>query len=188
MKKSFNIVMAICAVMILIGCDNSKTYTDRLNDERKAINRLINREDFKIIPYPEDGVFGEKEFAHLSNGVYFNIVDSGNGNRAVPGSTIVLSRFKGEILLVNADTTYLIDIFDGHNHPLEFTYGGSYNRETDSNGYGSMLYGEGFATPLSYVGDSAIVKLIVPFRVGGSGQTSDYIPVYYSRVRYIFEK
>ena len=180
--------MIVCFITILMGCSNSKTYTDRLNDERKAINSLINREGFSIISYPKDGVFAENEFAILPNGVYINVIDSGNGNRAIPGSTVILSRFSGDVLRVDKDTIlYSFDTFAGNLYPLAFLYGT--NRLLDSDdGYSNEIFSDGFRSALAHVGDSSIVKLIVPFRAGSITQSSGYMPIYFSRIRYTFEK
>lgn len=52
--------------------------------------------------------------------------------------------------------------------------------------------GSGFASAMDYVGDSSVVSMIVPFRVGSSYQYGSsspaYMPIYYERVRFIFEK
>ena len=47
---------------------------------------------------------------------------------------------------------------------------------------------EGLASGLEYVGDSSYVKLIVPFKVSSSDFMSQGEPLYYTKVRYIFQK
>ena len=79
MKKGFYILMILCAALMVVSCDKTKSYTERLKDERKAIDRLIDHEGFKILKnYPSDGVFKENEFVKLDNDVYLNVIDSGN--------------------------------------------------------------------------------------------------------------
>ncbi|WP_369683044.1 DUF4827 family protein [Parabacteroides sp. AM58-2XD] len=34
---------------MVVSCDKTKSYTERLKDERKAIDRLIDHEGFKIL-------------------------------------------------------------------------------------------------------------------------------------------
>ena len=57
MKKGFCILMILCAALMVVSCDKTKSYTEHLKDERKAIDRLIDHEGFKILKhYPSDGV------------------------------------------------------------------------------------------------------------------------------------
>lgn len=94
MKRGFYILMILCAALMVVSCDKTKSYTEHLKDERKAIERLIDREGFKVLKnYPSDGVFKENEFVKLENDVYLNVIDSGNGNRAVLGQTKAFCRF-----------------------------------------------------------------------------------------------
>ena len=57
MKKGFNILLILCATLVAISCSKTKSYTDMLKDEKKAINRLIDENDFEILKdFPEDSV------------------------------------------------------------------------------------------------------------------------------------
>lgn len=196
MKKGFYILMILCAALMVVSCDKTKSYTERLKDERKAIDRLIDHEGFKILKnYPSDGVFKENEFVKLDNDVYLNVIDSGNGNRATLGTTRVLCRFIANNIL-DTDTAQMIvdNLSSRYNNiwgfPTEFVFGynvySGENRSYDPD----MFVGEGLATALYHVGEGAEVKLIVPFKrmaPGGYFQ-SKYIPVYFSKVKYTFEK
>ncbi len=86
----------------------------------------------------------------------------------------------------DADTTYAFDSFTGAVHPGEFTYGNfSMTGERDETYY---YLSEGLGVPLSLLRDSCEVKMIVPFQLGSYFSQENYMPVYYERVRYIFEK
>ncbi len=193
MKKGFCILMILCAALMVVSCDKTKSYTEHLKEERKSIDRLIKREGFKIIDdYPADGVFKENEFVKLENDVYLNVIDSGNGNRAVLGTTKVLCRFESKGFL-NSDTTYnmvnnLTYEAGYYGFPTEFVFG--YNVYSgESRSYDPDLFvGEGLATALYHVGEGATVKMIVPFKRMGSYFQSSYMPVYFSKVKYTFEK
>jgi hypothetical protein len=155
-----------------------------LNDEKKAISRLVDEQGFEILrDYPANGVFGEKQFVKLDNGLYLNVVDSGNGNRPATGTSILV-RASGRILLHD---TVTFNGFDPMNTiiiwPMEFRYG--IYASNDQAGY---FFSEGLMGGLNYAGDSSIVKLIVPFKLGSSYQQTDGKPIYYDKVRYIFEK
>jgi len=180
--------MAVAAIMMIASCGKSaRTYTQMLNDEKKAIGRLIDREGIEVLKsFPENGVFGENQFFQLSNGVYINIIDSGNGNRAIPGSTIVLARLEVEYWDVLNDTSYTYNGFSSNFYPLRFTYGSNLLAPVPQI-FGD-LYSDGIVTGLSYVGDSSLIKAIIPFKIGSQVQKTNGDPLYISRLRYIFEK
>ena len=193
MKKGFYILMILCAALMVVSCDKTKSYTERLKDERKAIDRLIDHEGFKILKnYPSDGVFKENEFVKLDNDVYLNVIDSGNGNRAVLGMTKVFCRFEAKGIL-DSDTAYNMvnNLTYGpgyYGFPTEFVFG--YNVYSgESRSYDPDLFvGEGLATALYHVGEGATVRMIVPFKRMGDYFQSSYVPVYFSKVKYTFEK
>lgn len=183
MKKGFNILLILCAALFVISCDKTKSYTDMLNAEKKAIDRLIDKEGIQVLSdYPSSGVFKENQFVKLDNGVYLNVVDSGNGDRAALYKTTILCRFSGHFFM---DDTTSYDNFRTNTWPVEFKYG--MYTAIDSNPFNTFLC-EGLGTPLAYVGDSSIVKLIIPFKVNSQSFQSSGIPTYFSKVRYIFDK
>ena len=42
MRKGFTVLWILCAAIMAVSCGKTKSYTDMLNDEKKAINRLID--------------------------------------------------------------------------------------------------------------------------------------------------
>lgn len=196
MKRGFYILMILCAALMVVSCDKTKSYTERLKDERKAIDRLIDNEGIKVLKdYPADGVFKENEFVKLDNDVYLNVIDSGNGERAVLGKTKVLCRFEAYGIL-DSDTAYLMvnNLTYGPSYiypfPTEFIFGYNVYSGKYVNYAPDEFVGEGLATPLYHVGEGAIVRMIVPFKRMASGGyfQSKYIPVYFGKVKYTFEK
>jgi hypothetical protein len=194
MKRSFNVLMIVCAVVLVASCSDTKSYTDYLKDERKAIDRLIDHEGFKILKeYPSDSVFEENEFVKLDNDVYMNVIDSGNGNRAVLGKTKVFCRFEAYGIL-DSDTAYFMmnNLTYGstylYGYPTEFIFGyNTYSGDYDDY-FPDDFVGEGMATPLYYVGEGAVVRLIVPFKRMGDTFQNQYTPVYFKKMKYTFEK
>ena len=84
MKRGFYILLIMCAAIMVVSCDKTKSYTDMLKAQEKAIDRL--RADSGLVfleEFPTDSIFKENEFVKLDNDVYLNVIDSGNGNRAV---------------------------------------------------------------------------------------------------------
>ena len=95
MKKGFNILLILCAALVAISCSKTKSYTDMLKDEKKAIERFIDDKGLEILDdFPADSVFKENQFVLLDNGVYLNIIDKGSDQRAVQYKTKMLYRCK----------------------------------------------------------------------------------------------
>jgi len=194
MKKVFNVLMILCAGLFVLACSNkAKSYTDMLKAEKKAINKLIGDEDFEIIKrYPENGVFGDKQFFKLDNGVYLNVIDSGNGTRAVAGKTRVFCRFTANRIML--DSVILSNYNEAGTYPVVFKYNGAYSSiEAGSSislyqEYLEGLFSEGLLTGLQYVGDQGKVKLIVPFKVGSTTDMQNGWPVYFEIVQFKFEE
>lgn len=193
MKKIVGWVLLLCAVWAFPACDDNKSYAEMLEEERDAIERLIDEEGIVVLDeYPADGVFAENEFYLMDNDVYINVIDSGNGNHMGTRQNVIC-RFKARIF--KSDTAE-VDGFSSSAFPVTMicSYSSYYNTiqayasSEDGNNYFANFVSEGLASGLQYVGDSSEVKLIVPFKVSSSMfyQTGD--PVYYERVRYIFEK
>ena len=49
MKKGFNILLILCAALVAISCSKTKSYTDMLKDEKKAIERFIDDKGLEIL-------------------------------------------------------------------------------------------------------------------------------------------
>lgn len=204
MKKGFYILLLISCVtslMFTVSCNKYPTYEDLKSDERKVIDKILAEKGITVIhEYPSSGVFEENEFVQLSSGIYLHVVDSGNGNRAEASpdhTTSVLVRVSGEYYY--SDSVYQFSTFPNGNEVFDFKYGSAYNVvSANSNSYNAYYYffGMGLESVLSYVGDGAVVKLIVPgyseinsYPAGSTMQSSDryeYIPIYYDRIKYTF--
>lgn len=167
--------------------------------QKKALNKFISERGVEILhTWPEKNIFEDDQFLLLDNGVYLNIVDSGNGNRAELGKTKILMRCSGEHIFES--DTGAFTLFTNGNDPIEFTYGYA----SDVISQSSTLYSyystttpefyylsKGLESILEYVGENAIVKLIVPFEEGSGYQSTRGTygygsPIYYDKVRYQF--
>jgi hypothetical protein len=202
MKRAFYFLVLIWCVLSLIftfSCNDIPTYEEMKADENKIIRRIISDKKITVLSeYPKDGKFGENEFVQLSSGIYLNVVDSGTGKRAVYGSTDILTRVSGECY-VSTDSIETFSTFPNAAYPFEFRFGNAYNivqQHSYSGNLYTLYFSLGLESVLSYVGDSAVVKLIIPgySEVNGASGSSTYqnsfsyryIPIYYDRVRYIF--
>lgn len=203
--------MILISFTLLYGftfsCNKTPTYEEMKAAESKLIKRILAERRMEVLhEYPTDGVFGENQFFLLNSGIYLHVVDSGNGNRAVfdgNNSTDILVRASGYYYY--KDTAYSFNTFLNSYPPLEFKYGSAYSVVEEHKYYEDLYYlyfGMGLESILSFVGDSAVVKLLVPghaeirngsnsFPAGSSFQSSSgsyFVPIFYDRVRYIFYK
>ena len=211
MKKSFYVLVLVSFALMAgfpVSCNKTPTYDEMKAAEMKLIRRIITEKKMEVLDeYPESGVFGENQFVRLSNGIYLHVVDSGNGNRAVYdgyNSTDVLIRVQGSYYgkVNNKDTVFSFNTFSNGYSPMEFKYGFA-NSIVNEHQYSDDIYyyffGMAMESMLSYVGDSAVVRMLVPghaeigsYTAGstmqGGGNTYKFIPIFYDRIRYIFYK
>ena len=200
--------LKIGALIIIVGiifgsCNKNKlkSFKQFKKEEREAIANLIEKEGFEILStYPSNGVFGEKQFVKLDNECYLNVIDSGNGNMADSAKTVVLVRCS--YIGIMPDDTVRHSIFGNEYEPLEFVYGqmNEAKYRASQTTYSNAFYflSPGLESALKYVGENAVVRMIIPFDNGqgtrypngiGSGyQDNERIPMYLDRIRFIFDK
>ena len=193
MKRGFYILLIMCTAIMVVSCDKTKSYTDMLKAQRKAIERLQVDSGFVFVDeFPKDSIFKENEFVELDNGVYLNIVNRGNSERAVLGQTAIRSRFIAQMFMENSSMgTGTVDLLGPHSNgtsPVEFRYGYYTSLYPDMDYYYDIFICEGLGAGLPYVGDSAVVKLIVPFKLMSSDFQSTGTPVFFEKVKYTFIK
>ena len=193
MKKGFYFLLIMMGVAITIAsCDDTKSYTDMLNEQRDMMDKLIADSGFVILSdFPADSVLEPNEFVEIDDNFYMNIIDKGNSSRAVMGQTDIQCRFIPYIFSTDSDRWmqyYRPNLGPNSNgtYPLEFKYG--YTVPIYSYPPYEYFLGAGLSMPLAYVGDSSYVRLIVPFEMLGSDFQSSGTPVFFDRVRYIFKK
>jgi len=201
MKLRIGVLMIILGLVLGSCGKRSKSFSEYKKEEREAINRLITKEGFEILSkYPSDGVFGTKQFVLLDNGCYLNVIDSGNGNRATSNKTIVLIRCSKIGIMPN--DTFSVSIFDNRFQPLEFVFGRMNEAKakagSDYTSFSYLFLSPGIESALNYVGENAIVRMIIPFDngqsskyplgIGSAAQDDSRTPMYYDRIRYVFDE
>ena len=63
MKRGFYILLIMCAAIMVVSCDKTKSYTDMLKAQRKAIERLqVDSGLVFLDDFPADSIFKENEF------------------------------------------------------------------------------------------------------------------------------
>ncbi len=198
MKKGFNILLILCAGLMVMSCGNkTKSYTDMLKAQNKAIDRLFDANGFvEIKDFPKDSKFKDNEFYKMSNDVYIQVVDTGNGNRAIQYSTIIMARFTAHRFTLDSTQyrTRYSNYGEGSNgtSPVEFVYGYTTVRAqaatTENQSAMESFMSEGLQVGLQYVGENGKVKLIVPFKRGSSTDNDNGLPVYFEEMQYKFLK
>ncbi|ULB35603.1 MULTISPECIES: DUF4827 family protein [Proteiniphilum] len=186
--KKINIIpfLLIGLLILIISCNDRKSYADYLKDESRAINLFIAKNNFAILDkFPENGNFEEKEFYKDPNtGVYFNIISYGDTTDSkqwrVQWREKVFIRFKGLQYFMSNDTIRYSNSQSTFPEELEFL---GPVTSSNKNSYGTPAW----AVPLLYIGHNGKVKMIVPFEVGSSYDRSQYQPTYYDEVSYRFE-
>lgn len=186
MKKGLGLVCFIIGLCVVFGaCSSSETYADKVEKERKNINRFINEHNITVInQYPASGVFKENEyFRDPLSGIYIHVVDSGNGIRAnVSKRSVVTVRCIDPILLPK--DTIPVSNTTG-TQPIEFNYGISATYQNSSSGVlDYYLLSPGLVVPLKYVGEHARVSLIVPFSQGSTYQQAVFGALYFPLLEY----
>ena len=195
MNKILGSSLMMTAVLLITSCDKTQSYADMLKAEEKAIERLMDEEDIVVLKeYPADGVFKENEFYQMDNDVYINVIDSGNGNRIGTkrqnvNSRFVVRFFKSDTLELDGFASSRLPVTFSYQKYTEYYYIWGYDQnDTNVDAVMSSFICEGLASGLQHVGDSAVVKLIVPFKVGPSSFQSSGEPLYFPKVRYTFEQ
>ena len=168
-------LVSIVALGILSSCNKNRTYAQRLGDERKSIERFIDKNNLKVLnEYPQDSIFKSNEFYFdSSTGVYYNVIEKGSARRIKNGEEFYI-RFKGLRYISGEDTTTYSNITSLQ--PEVLVYG-------NSSTYASAAW----VVPLKNLGDRAKVKMIVPFTMGLSSDNQSYRTAYYEEIDYRFE-
>jgi hypothetical protein len=180
MRKILLFALSLVVFSIAFSsCDTSKTPQEYLREEKKAIERYINQNGIVVLnSYPSDSIFKEKEYFKTSDGLYFHVVDPGNGKHVRPYVDEVQVRFDYFFNIKNyvgGDTTR--STLPYTYFPLGFRYGisGSYDTYYACNGW---------AIPLTYVTEGAIIDIIIPSALGSSSNSNSYVPVFYKNLYY----
>jgi hypothetical protein len=153
-----------------------------IREERKSIERYILSQNIEVLKeYPKDSIFKENQYYKTSDGLYLHVTDRGNLDRRVEAYDEVLVRFDYFVYIKNYVSGQTDSIVLNYLYlPIPFRYGltGSYVNDP------AQLACNGFAVPLSYVGEGAVVDLIIPSELGNSSDNSSFSPVFYKNLKY----
>lgn len=178
MKKiNFKISFLLAILFVVISCNNTATYIDYLNSEKKSIKKFIKENNIKVLTeYPSDSTFADNEYYYDPvTGVYYNVIDKGD-RKPLLGEEIYI-RYKDVRYISDNDTT----VYDGNFFSI-------YGPETLTYGNSTTYPCKGWLAPIPKVGNNGRVKMIVPFNSGTSYNQTYYYTVYYGLVLYHVEE
>ena len=178
-NKILGIISIAIIFCMFFSCNEGKSLQELLQEERKAIDRFIAMNDFVILKdYPKDGVFKYNEYFKTNDGLFLQVVDSGNGKRVELRNDVSVRfdyyQYVKEYAQGDTVKNYL-PFYD----PFSFVYG---IPQTYSSYY--SLVCQAWVIPLEYVGEEAVLNLIVPSSIGSYSDNNSIIPVFYKNLRY----
>lgn len=205
--KKINLLffLLLVAGVAFQGCSKSyKTYAERLEDEKEAIDKFITDQKINVISESQflidtvTNVANNEYVLFKNNGIYMQIIEEGEGKKAESGDQFLV-RFK-ETYLLTGDTASLNSFLNPLVDEIRYqksgtTASGSFISE---DGYYGTFYSyyyqltssvpvppQGWLLPLEYIKLSrntskiARVKLIVPFNQGHAYAQQYFIPCFY---------
>ncbi len=191
MKNTFITLFSILSLLIVFSaCSKSKTYAERLADERKAINKYIKANNIKVITFDEfveqDSVTNvdKNEYVELQNKVYLQIVEKGREQAVdtfASGDQLYI-RFKEfdimekyETIRSNVETAFP-DIFNYRINRGE-VFGEFIEGQMISNNIRSVP--AGWLISMRFAHKGASLKVIVPSKMGHMGASNSVLPYFY---------
>lgn len=180
MKYPTLLIALLLGALTLTSCEDSKSYTDLLNKETKAVNFfLANQRVCNDIP--ADSVFEtgpDAPYYRLDEegNVYMQVINPGSpDNRAVKEQQIYF-RFTR----YNLTAWWEYGTWEGVGNANDFNYNPTSFRYGNYTLQSSSRYGAGVQLPLSYLGIDCEVNLVVKSQYGFSDEIANVIPFMYN--------
>lgn len=178
--------ISLCA---FVACDDGKTYIELREEEDKAIEKYLTSDGRWVADIPADGNFLTEEnsenppYYRLPDDVYMQILSMGYLDSTRHFFVVddkVYFRYTRMSLTDWADgivsTSGNMNDASGSSDQYYFTY----TTQMGSNYSMYFEYGLGIQYPLQYVGNGAMLRLVVPSKMGFSSEISDVIPYLYT--------
>jgi len=178
-KGAWFIVSVMIISCIFSACNDQKSLQELLQEEQKAIDRFIKDKGLVILKdYPSDGVFKDNEYYRTTDGLFFHVVDSGNGLRAQVLNDVTVRYDYCQIVkdAVSGDTTQYV--FPSVT-PYSFVYGISATYSSTA-----TPVCQAWVIPLSNVGENAVLDMIIPSALGSYYDNMNVTPMFYKGLRY----
>lgn len=185
MNMNFKKLIILALPALALGaCKDSKSYSEMLNDEEKAVNSFLAHQQV-INEVPADTVFITGENAPFykideDGDIYMQVVKAGDreNNRAQEDQTIYF-RF-GRISLLRYQLGYDDTPTGNYDDMSSSSASFRFSKEESSE---SIEFGFGLQAPLIFVGIDSEVNILVKSQKGPYSEISDVVPYLYN-VRY----
>lgn len=203
MKKTVFTILSILAVLIAFqSCSKSRTYAERLADEKKAIDRYIKKEKIKVISMDEFTKNNEEtdveanEYVELQTGLYLQIQDKGSENLADTFKTRseITVRFTEYNIIdgfftiaSNTNQANFVDAFI-YTIDKDRIRGEFVDRGTMVETYGSKTVPSGWLIPLKYIRHNGHIRVIVSSKLGHTVANREVYPYAYDLRRLAISK
>ena len=190
-------LLVAVASPLFFSCKKGKTYMQLRKEENAAIDKFLSSDGRHTAPLPEDGNFLTFEnsenppFYILPDEVYMQIISMGyidNDSTAFfrSGDKVYFRYSRMSLTLWAND----VEMWSGNWSDAtgsSDTYFFDYTTQTGANYSMYHQYGLGIEYPLQYVGNGAMVNLVVPSKMGFAGEISGVIP-YLFKIRYTLKE
>ncbi len=201
-KLGFLLLLFVSFGFVLQSCDDTETYAEKKEKERRWIKNYIEKNNINVISESDFKVdtitdVSNNEYVYFDDsGVYMQIVERGEGEKMADGDHFeIIMRFI-EGLVETGDTLSTTNIYDPSAYDVMMCSksSGSFTASfTQGNMYSN--YGQsvptGWLVPLNYIKLKAQlpneylpkVRLIVPHSAGHS-TASSYVTPYFYEITY----
>lgn len=178
--------MVTMLALMTSGCEDSKSYSELLNEEEHAVNWFLAQHKV-VLDIPADGKFETGDNAPYykmdkDGYVYMQVIDAGNSESRPEKGDRVYFRFMRMNIKIYQETGN--EIWDGNSDNM-----GPSGIGSTSLIYGNTVlssttqYGEGIQVPLEYLGYDSEVNLVVKSPEGWTTDMSSCTPYLY-KIRY----
>lgn len=184
--KLKSLLLLPLAILSLVACDDSKSYSELLHDEDKAVNSFLANQRV-INEIPADTVFETGEDAPYyriepDGNVYMQVISAGDRkNNRAQSDQIIYFRY-GRISLLSYEKGN-DDTPDGNYDDIDYQSFRFGNYQLPS----SSGYGYGIQMPLYYLGIDCEVNLVIKSGAGVVQEATNVIPYKY-HVKYYKSK
>lgn len=184
-KIALTPVFLSIGAFLLQGCDDSKSYSELLNEEEHAVNWYLAKNKVSI-EVPADGKFETGKDAPYykmdkDGYVYMQVINAGNPNSKPAEGDRVYFRFMRMNVKSYQQTGQ--EMWDGNSDNLASEWGNTsliYGNDVLGS---TTQYGEGIQVPLEYLGYDSEVNLIIKSPQGWAADMSQCVPYLYN-IRY----
>lgn len=191
-KKFIHKILLLSAMSfmatILTSCEDGKSYSDMLDDERDAVNWYLAHQEV-VASIPEDGNFitgPDAPFYRMTaeGSVYMRVINSGDpgeANKPEKGQTIYFRCISFDMLSMYDEKSLNPSGTGNANQPIagttSFVFGNTVLTTTTQ-------WGTGIQVPMKYLNYNCEVDLIVKSVDGPSEYIANCIPILYKNLKY----